>query len=584
MYKTALAPTDECPACDLECVEYPKFYCGQILTEQDLQAIVDWTQDKFRLRRYRDGWGVVCGLEVSLATAPTGKPHLHVSPGYAVSCCGSDIVPCEPLCVDVAKICEASQNPTRRPTGIEHEALGLWSPQSGLTEDYEELTTNLRAVDLFIEPYPKELDQRIAYRRNGTCGKQPVCEYTRVRESGKLVYEPVPDLSKSPSDRLIDCWSTEYAQCSHVIDRFKAQKEVEGFAWDNPFEFKPEGDRLAIGRAIQCALLRTVAEVAIYQFAFIREWIIRMPAEELSFPCKVVRILFWLVQDCRNRVLNQRCEVCAEDRVPLARIWLYAPDDGRCCSVLSISSHPPYRREFGRERWPALVGQVNLGQIIWQLRNDADQLLVENGYTNQRRYEELVLPTTVAGLQKLFNERQSSRLCFELSSPALAMQTLPTDSGAGDRVVGFLGKADDAGGKMALAVEIIRTPEGAVQSETELDFTYKVTKTGVETVDLWDQKLVWKEQESPHEIVKNLTDDEYEKKADLPRLPNGPWQSRVIAVGRSQDGREICAEERYKIEIDKRPPSNGDQPPGDQPPVDQPTGDQATVDQSATDH
>ena len=51
-------------ACTLECLEHPKFFCGQLLTDQDLTSLVQWVQNKSRLLRYRHGWGVVCGLDV----------------------------------------------------------------------------------------------------------------------------------------------------------------------------------------------------------------------------------------------------------------------------------------------------------------------------------------------------------------------------------------------------------------------------------------------------------------------------------------------------------------------------------------
>src|SRR5918994_5495222 len=55
-----------CPACgDLQCLCRPRFFPGQLLTDQDLNRLQQYVIDKNRLHnRYLHGWGVACGLEV----------------------------------------------------------------------------------------------------------------------------------------------------------------------------------------------------------------------------------------------------------------------------------------------------------------------------------------------------------------------------------------------------------------------------------------------------------------------------------------------------------------------------------------
>src|SRR5436190_12655870 len=74
--------TAEC--CELECLVQPRFFCGQLLADQDLTAMVDWVKAKAALQRFRDGWGVVCGLDVHCGKGGT----VTVTPGYAIDCCG----------------------------------------------------------------------------------------------------------------------------------------------------------------------------------------------------------------------------------------------------------------------------------------------------------------------------------------------------------------------------------------------------------------------------------------------------------------------------------------------------------------
>jgi hypothetical protein len=69
----------------------PRFFGGMLLTEDDLQATVDYAIAKRKLtNRHVLGAGVVCGLDVACHPCERGK--VSVSPGYAIECCGNDIV------------------------------------------------------------------------------------------------------------------------------------------------------------------------------------------------------------------------------------------------------------------------------------------------------------------------------------------------------------------------------------------------------------------------------------------------------------------------------------------------------------
>src|SRR5689334_4110614 len=69
----------------------PRFFAGQLLTEEDLEALVTYTVGKERLHnRYLVGSGVVCGLDVACVPGVPGS--VLVRSGYALDCCGNDIV------------------------------------------------------------------------------------------------------------------------------------------------------------------------------------------------------------------------------------------------------------------------------------------------------------------------------------------------------------------------------------------------------------------------------------------------------------------------------------------------------------
>jgi hypothetical protein len=78
----------------------PRFFGGMLLTEDDLQAAIDYSVAKRKLtNRHVIGAGVVCGLEVRCHPCDTGK--VSVSPGYAIECCGNDILVSCPEEVDI---------------------------------------------------------------------------------------------------------------------------------------------------------------------------------------------------------------------------------------------------------------------------------------------------------------------------------------------------------------------------------------------------------------------------------------------------------------------------------------------------
>src|SRR5262245_14797564 len=83
-----------CPACGgLGCLCRPRFFAGQLLTEEDLNRLDHYIVEKNKLRnRYLHGWGVVCGLEVVCHPC---EGYVTVRSGYALSPCGDDIVVCQ---------------------------------------------------------------------------------------------------------------------------------------------------------------------------------------------------------------------------------------------------------------------------------------------------------------------------------------------------------------------------------------------------------------------------------------------------------------------------------------------------------
>jgi len=97
-------PRPVCPACGgLECLCRPRFFAGQLLTEEDLNRLDHYIVAKNRLHnRHLFGTGVVCGLDVVCGTCD--NHGVVVRPGYALSPCGNDIVVCRDEVVDICDL------------------------------------------------------------------------------------------------------------------------------------------------------------------------------------------------------------------------------------------------------------------------------------------------------------------------------------------------------------------------------------------------------------------------------------------------------------------------------------------------
>ena len=89
--------------CDgLECLCRPRYFAGQLLTDEDLRRLDHYVVAKNRLHnRYLHGTGVVCGLEVVCNPC---DPTVTVRTGFAIGPCGEDIVVCADTSVDVAQL------------------------------------------------------------------------------------------------------------------------------------------------------------------------------------------------------------------------------------------------------------------------------------------------------------------------------------------------------------------------------------------------------------------------------------------------------------------------------------------------
>ncbi len=183
-----------CAACEPRAYVRPRFFAGQLLTEDDLALAGDYVVAKNRLHnRALWGPGVVCGLDVNCD--PCGGGHIVVQPGYAINCCGDDIVvPC-PESVDVLALirdlrkhslgaecadpCEEPR-PSRQPAPPAPPTT-IMTPAGATAPVQPNPKAPVRRYYLYIR-YVEDLTDPVSpYATDEPCAGQ-ACEPTRIRE------------------------------------------------------------------------------------------------------------------------------------------------------------------------------------------------------------------------------------------------------------------------------------------------------------------------------------------------------------------------------------------------------------------
>jgi hypothetical protein len=168
----------------------PRFFAGQLLTEDDLSALTAYTTSKDRLHnRYLFGAGVVCGLRVSCD--PCGGGTVTVQPGYALDCCGNDLLlPCATTLDVNAMIRDLRATQLGKDCGDPCASQGTAS--SG-----QQNATPARRYCLYARYGEQPTDPVAPYATGEPCG-QVACEPTRIREGISFVLKcpvdaPPPD-------------------------------------------------------------------------------------------------------------------------------------------------------------------------------------------------------------------------------------------------------------------------------------------------------------------------------------------------------------------------------------------------------
>lgn len=349
----------------LECLVQPRFFCGQLLADQDLTAMVDWVKAKSALARFRHGWGVVCGLDVHCGRRGT----VTVSPGYALDCCGRDLVICKDAKFDLSKCWEPREDPcgTNNSNKAARTARATFQTGSAAPRiDFGGLQIpedQVKPFDLFVRYSESLTDARSALARGG-CGGAAGCEYTRVAEGHELYCKPA-NLCDDPHELIVNAYTRRY---------------VDGL--DAVFN-----ELLGIGveRRVE-RLLAYVRQHPLGTFCYVHEWLCdlerkKQPLSDEEFQ----KVAFWIVQDWRNAFFRLSCDTCGpESGVRLARIWVWRQPERNQDSftTLHVDAYAPFRRELAKDDYPASQGFYNVGSTIWQPVETVVAQLRDAGFAN----------------------------------------------------------------------------------------------------------------------------------------------------------------------------------------------------------
>ncbi|MAU12341.1 MAG: hypothetical protein CL607_21135 [Anaerolineaceae bacterium] len=345
-------PTTDCDMCGLTGLVQPRFFCGQLLTDKDLNTLLSWTQDKLRLNRYRDGWGVVCGLNICID--PENAAQVIISPGYALSGEGDDIIVPEAYKYDLSKLCQERKDPC------------------DLSSERPEQQTLI--VDLFIRYQEHTSSPQIALGREA-CRKVVPCEDARTNE-GFFVERKVLPVDDDPVSDAAEQWAKRYLKnlgfLKRMLQLLTVLTDEKSGTLNDPkrfidwlCEWLDKHPLCQVGCVKDdLIVLRDNLDDNVYK-------------DDKSITERIYEWVYIIVQDVMHRYLATAC-VCGDPCVRLGRLWLEIDSNGRCC-VAHIDTQPPYRRLLMLDHWLAPLGKINLLQAVGHRFEDARALLADLG-------------------------------------------------------------------------------------------------------------------------------------------------------------------------------------------------------------
>lgn len=288
------AGEEKCTSSEKCWIERPRYFNGQLLTDADLRAELNYVIEKNKLQnRYLHGWGVVCGLKVKCYPCCTGhgsSGKVVVEPGYAIDCCGNDIVVCDEQEYDVIK----RINEIKKKKKAESDPCG-----PGVVE--EEAPCDKAEEKYYLTISYKEVEAKpaTALKAKDGCSIQS-CVPSRTRECFELDLIEHCTLNKRIEDnflkRATKCWEIYKETWTRVFN--EDEMDFTGKSVEEIKNFIREYYK-ALPSHVRCSVLDDLDEIQVSEKDKIKLWILS----------------FYLLLDCICQALLKPCPECTEDDV-----------------------------------------------------------------------------------------------------------------------------------------------------------------------------------------------------------------------------------------------------------------------------
>ena len=343
-----------CTQCESPSQGYsrPLFFSGQLLTEDDLQSLVDYTVAKNRLHnRMLFGEGVVCGLEVK--HDPCDAQKIVVTSGYSLDCCGDDIVvPCE-VTLEITglirdlrarlrgKDCGEPCKPSEV-QGADEQPAGIREIDKAALDAMHRLEKRGECYCLYVV-YCEQSGDPVAPYDGDTCGGDG-CRDTRVREGFRfeLRCPPAPPV-KAVQSKAGSVYGARTPWAKGIVDSLIFATEDFNEQTVQHVLTKWQAAFLASGADADPSLMKTLSDAR------------QLPLEEASrarFASLVSGSLRrWLSQaDCE--ALLPACQPCHDDGVLIACLEVDHCKVTKICNEYRVPIlTPAYLHQLGITEW-----------------------------------------------------------------------------------------------------------------------------------------------------------------------------------------------------------------------------------------
>jgi hypothetical protein len=338
-----------CGECRTDGYVRPRFFAGQLLTEEDLQALAEYVTAKNRLHnRHLMGSGVVCGLQATCQ--PCGGGKIVVQPGYALDCCGNDIVlECaKELDVnamvrdlrrsmlggyDCGDPCAKEKSAT--PTGDQQSSVGAGEGNNSSSEQKKES----RHYCLYVRYCEQEADPVAPYATDEPCG-QVACEPSRLREGLRfeLRCRKEPGAPDDFVHRLVGCVG-DLTGSAALLKNFVALLQ------------NPDANAVA---TVKEDLLDRLDRSPNLTDCGLRAYVqaVAVPAvgtTDASAAGKLLHAYMRLVRDCICEAMNPSCPPCEDPGVLLACLEISECEVVDICNLerTYVLTAPAFRYWYG---------------------------------------------------------------------------------------------------------------------------------------------------------------------------------------------------------------------------------------------